>query len=73
MLIALTTLFLLTAISFAVVVMALTLRESWGKVMVALVPVYSDAKPSQSARHIRRITRRPATLRTIPVGLRAAA
>lgn len=73
MLTALSTLFLLTAISFAVVVMSMTLRDSWGKVMAALVPVYADTAAVRSARRVKRVTRRPATFRTAPAELRAAA
>jgi len=73
MLTALTTFFLLTSISFAMVVMAMTLRDSWGKVLAALVPVYPSTAVAASARRTRRITRRPATFRTVRAELRAAA
>jgi len=73
MLTALTTLFLLTAISFAVVVMAMTLRESWSKVTAALVPVPNSGRGAQTARRAKRITRRPATFRLAAERLRAAA
>lgn len=73
MLTALTTLFLLTAISFAVVVMAMTLRDSWGKVVAALVPVYADTAAVRVVRRTKRITRGPATFQTARVELRAAA
>lgn len=73
MLTTLTTLFLLTAISFAVVVMVMTLRDSWDKVLSALAPVYAGETGARAPRRARRITRRPATLRLAPAGLRAAA
>lgn len=73
MLTALTTLFLLTAISFAVVVMAMTLRESWGKVVSALAPVSTSGHGTPAARRAKRITRRPATFRMAAERLRAAA
>ena len=73
MLTALITLFLLTAISFAVVVMAMTLRDSWGKVLAALAPVYAGEAGAGAPRRARRITRRPATFRAAPAELRAAA
>ncbi len=71
MLIALTTLFLLTAISFAIIVMTMTLRDSWNKVMVALVPVDTDPAV-RTARRAKRITRRPANYRSA-TALRVAA
>lgn len=73
MLTALTTLFLLTAISFALVVIAMTLRDSWGKIVAALVPVYVDTATVRAARRTKRITRRPATFRTARAEVRAAA
>lgn len=73
MLTALTTLFLLTAMSFAVVVMAMTLRESWGKVMAALAPVPAADMGAPTALRAKRITRRPATFRPAAERFRAAA
>ena len=73
MLATLTVLFLLTAISFAVVVMTMTLRESWGKVMAALMPVYANQARLGTAPRIKRITRRPASFQVASPAVRAAA
>jgi hypothetical protein len=53
--------------------MAMTLRESWGKVMAALAPVPAADMGAPTALRAKRITRRPATFRPAAERFRAAA
>lgn len=72
MLATLSVLFLLTAIAFAMISMAMTLRESWSKVVVALRGV--EAAPVARRYRVKRV--RSSAGRADPIGgysMRAAA
>lgn len=65
-------LFLLTAIAFAMISMAMTLRESWSKIVIALRGV--DAAPFTGRYRVKRV--RSSAVRSVQAGgyqLRAAA